>query len=574
MIGAPHPERDRLAREARIAPLLAQVFLTRGISTAAGVREFLHPDFRNLLPPAALPGAELAAEKLLDAIQQRRRIVIYGDYDVDGVSATAILWQILTLAGADVAFYIPSRLDEGYGLNAEALRRLSAEGARLVITVDCGITAIAEAELARELGLELIITDHHQPRERLPAAAVIVHPTACGESPNPHLCGAAVALKVAWALVQRLHSGGKADERFRAALVEATAFAALGLIADVAPLVGENRLIASFGLRQLGRVRNVGLRELLEVSGLAGKERMDDYDIGFLLAPRLNAVGRMGHAQLAVELFTRATPEQAREIALALDAANRKRQEVERGILRDADEQVRARGFDREGCRAIVLGSDQWHPGVIGIVAARLVDRYCRPTVLIALENGLGQGSGRSIRHFPLHEALAECAAHLVSHGGHAMAAGLKLRSSELEPFALAFQARAGARLTSADITPRLNLEDVVTLDELTEELVEPLLSMAPFGAGNARPLFATSDVELVDAPRVVGKNAQHLQITIRQPGANGRASYRKAIAFGMADCAAELNDCRRLQLAFEPIFNEWQGRRSVELRVVDWRPA
>ncbi len=556
-----------MSREARIDRLLAQILLNRDVRTVSDVRQFLAPELKTLLPPERLPGATEAGRRLAEAARAGRRIVIYGDYDVDGVTATAILWHGLKLADANVDFYIPSRFDEGYGVNAEALEQIRADGAEVVITVDCGVRAVEEARLARKLGLELIVTDHHEPRAELPDAAVIVHPTACDEaSPNPHLSGAGVAFKVAWALAQEVCGATRVTPEHRDFLLDAMAFAALGLVADVVPLVGENRVIASFGLRHLRHTENPGLRALIDVSGLAGKRKYDDYDVGFLLAPRLNAVGRLGHARLAVELFTRAGPERAREIATILDAHNRQRQSVEREILRQAEELVTARGFDRASRRGIVLASPDWHAGVIGIVAARLVDRFHRPTVLIALDGPEGQGSGRSIHHFPLHEVLAACQQHLISHGGHAMAAGLRIARDQVAAFTEAFLAEAAQRLAPADLVPKLHLDDEVDLVGLVPPVIELIERMAPFGVGNPRPKLATRPVELVGEPRAVGQGGQHLQFTVRQ----GR-TYRKAIAFGRGDRLEELADHPRLRLAFEPIINEWNGRRSVELKVLDW---
>jgi single-stranded-DNA-specific exonuclease len=489
---------------------------------------------------------------------------------VDGVTATAILWHVLKLADANVGFYIPSRFDEGYGVNTEAIEQIRAAGADVVVTVDCGIRAVEQARLARQLGLELIVTDHHEPRAELPDAEVIVHPTACGEaSENPHLSGAGVAFKVAWAMAQEICGATRVTPRYREFLLDAMAFAALGLVADVVPLIGENRVIASFGLRHLCHTQNPGLQALIDVSGLAGKTEYDEYDVGFLLAPRLNAVGRMGHARLAVELFTRARAEQARDIAATLDAQNRQRQSVEREIVKQAEQMVIARGFHRGSCRAIVLASPDWHPGVVGIVAARLVDRFHRPTVLIALDGPQGQGSGRSIRHFPLHEVLAKCEQHLTGYGGHAMAAGVKIAADEVDAFTDAFLAEATKRLTPADLVPKLRLDDEVELAHLVPEVVDSIQRMAPFGLGNPRPKLATGVVELVNQPRAVGQSGAHLQFTVRQD-----RTYRQAIAFGRGSRLQELTDRRRLRLAFEPIINEWNGRRKVELRVIDWKWA
>ncbi|MGE3181949.1 MAG: single-stranded-DNA-specific exonuclease RecJ [Phycisphaerae bacterium] len=569
IIAPPHPQREDLARRANVSTLIAQVALNRAISEPDALHRFLKPQFSELYPPDALPGARDAARLLASAIREKRKVVIYGDYDVDGVTATTILWHTIRRAGGVVDSYVPCRMEEGYGLNADAIRTIAANGASLIITVDCGITAIDETALARELGMQMIISDHHQPRETLPAADAIVHPTACGPSANEDLCGAGVALKIAWALALELSGNGKASADFREWLVDATAFAAVGLISDLVPLLGENRILVHFGLKQLPHVKNVGMQALIDVSGLRDQRNLDDFDIGFKLAPRLNAVGRMGHAELAVELFTTADQHRANEIARTLDRHNRDRQNVERAIVAQAEEMVVANGYHKNGCRGIVLAHADWHPGVIGIVASRLVDRFHRPTVLIALNGESGSGSGRSIQHFPLHEVLGACGNHLLSHGGHAMAAGVRVGLDKIDAFRTAFVAEASNRLTDRDLQPKLRLDDEVPLEEIRADVVDHLARLAPYGQGNARPRLATGDCELQAPPRVVGKSANHLQFTVRQGN-----EFRKAIAFFAADQCQQLSEQRKIRLAFEPILNEWNGRRTAELKVIDWKPS
>ncbi|GMU80992.1 MAG: single-stranded-DNA-specific exonuclease RecJ [Planctomycetota bacterium] len=549
------------------------MLLNREIDGAAAARRYLSPSFKELDHPSTLAGAAAAAERLISAARAGRRIVIYGDYDVDGITASAILWHMLKSAGTEARCYVPSRFEEGYGISAPALERLATEGAQLVISVDCGITAVAEAEHARRLGLELIISDHHAPREKLPDA-LLVHPTAAEPAcPNPNLSGAGVALKIAWAMALTLSGGDRVAERFVAPLVEATGLAALGLIADVVPLVGENRIIAAHGLRHLGSTRNPGLQALISVAGLASKKKYDDYDVGFVLAPRLNAIGRMGHAIEAVELLTTADHARALAIAEQLDTLNRERQQVEKSIVAQAEAMVVERGYDRDGCRGIVLASEAWHVGVVGIVASRIVERFHRPTVLIALDSGLGQGSARSIRHFPLHEALAACSVHLESHGGHAMAAGVRVRADRVPAFTEAFQQQAANRLTAADMQPVLHLDDEVPLDAFTPEIVSQLERMAPFGMGNRRPRFSSLDVELAEEPELVGAGGAHLRFAIRESrGAGQRPIVRRAIAFRMGDRCQELAARRRVRIAFEPKLNHWNGQTRVELNVLDWR--
>jgi len=568
-IAPPHPERDALARDARVSPLVAQMLLNRGVLTPQDAEAFLNPDIRAIHPPERLHNAERAAERLAVAVAAGRRIVIYGDYDVDGVTATTILWHVLRIARANVATYVPNRLEEGYGLNGEALERIAADGGELVITVDCGVTAIEEARRARALGVELIITDHHQPRAELPDA-LVVHPLL-GDPPypNPDLPGAGVALKVAWALARRLSGAERVSDAYRAALNEATVFTALGVIADVAALRGENRVLATHGLRQMPNATNPGLRALIETARLGARRQLSEYDVGFILAPRLNAIGRMGHAAAAVELFTVADARRAAEIARELDQHNRWRQSVEQKIVEQAEAQVLALGLNRDGCRGIVLADEAWHAGVIGIVASRMVERFGRPTVLIALHDGVGQGSGRSIRHFPLHEALECCGEHLLSHGGHAMAAGLRIAAERVEAFRAAFERRAADLLTAADLERRVRIDEIVPLAQVDLELLEALRRMAPFGPGNPRPCLCVEGVQLVGLPTRIGAGGAHLAFTVRDGD-----THRRAIEFGGAARFEELADAPRIRVAFEPTLNEWNGRRSAELRVVDWAPV
>ncbi len=459
---------------------------------------------------------------------------------------------------------IPHRLEEGYGLNAEAVSKLAEDGAELVVTVDCGITASQEAQLAGQRGLELIITDHHAATDELPKVACIVHPTAAGQCPNPHLSGAGVALKLAWAVARKLSNATKVRPEFRAFLIDALGLAALGTIADVVPLVGENRVLVRHGLLGLRASKQHGIAALIESAGLSD-EKLNSYHVGFVLAPRLNAAGRMGHARLAAELLTRADADRAKEIAIYLTEQNRRRQALEQKILKEARQMAHKQGMTSDACRAVVLAKRGWHAGVIGIVASRLVDEFFRPTVLIALEHDQGQGSARSVRHFDMHQALTACREHLIAFGGHAMAAGLKIRTDKIEAFTDSFIDRANNALTAADLEATLRLDGQVTLSELTEQSVGSLLDLGPFGIGNPKPRLATGWVQLAGEPRAVGKAAEHLQFAVSEQGV-----LRKAIAFGLAKHRQALLDHRRCQLAFEPIINEFNGRRSVELQVID----
>jgi single-stranded-DNA-specific exonuclease len=562
------PDSTAVAERWGVPRFFAQVLVNRGLSAEESGRSFLTPQLKDLHPPQSLFGVSQATELVVSAIRRKpkQRIVLYGDYDVDGTTGVAILWHILAQADADVAFYVPHRVDEGYGLNLDAAKRLIDEGAAMIISVDCGITAIEVADAVRKRGVQLIVTDHHAPHAVLPQADAIVHPAIGGGYPNPFLCGAGVAFKLAWAIAQQLSGSKRVNPDSRALLLEMLPLAALGTIADVVPLLGENRIIARHGLEGLVKTTLPGLRALIESAGL-GAGKISGYDVGFKLAPRINAAGRMGHARLAVELFTRADQARAREIAMYLEEHNRSRQAAERQILKQAVEMVERQNLASDARRAIVLASEGWHGGVIGIVAARLVDRYRRPTVMIALSEGEGQGSGRSIEHFDLNAALAACGEHLLTYGGHAMAAGLRIARDRLGPFTAAFVEVANNRLTGDDLVEKLRLDAEVGLDELTLPAVELIAGLGPFGVGNPRPRFATDWIEVAAEPRCVGQNQGHLQAEFRQNGVQ-----MKAIGFGLAGRIEDLKQHRRCRVAFEPIINDYSGRRTVEMQMIDLR--
>lgn len=566
IVAQPWDGAAQLARRLGVSSIVAQSLHNRGFEDSDQARAFLSPQLTDLIAPDALHGAAEAAERLAQAVTDRERIILYGDYDVDGMTGVAILWHCLKLAGADCGFYVPHRLEEGYGLNDEAIDQIAADGAKVIVTVDCGITAVEQASRARGHGMDLIITDHHTPPDALPDARAIVHPQLNGYA-NPNLAGAGVAMKLAWALAQRLTPSyaGKVSDAYREFLLDATCLAALGTIADVVPLVGENRILAHFGLVGLRHCRLPGIRSLIEVSGLNG-EKLDSYHVGFGLAPRLNAIGRMGHARLAIEMLTRADEPRAMEIAEYLDRQNRQRQKLERKLREEARQMVIESGADGLNRRAIVLAKEGWHAGVIGIVASRLVEEFCRPTVLIALDGETGQGSARSVRHFSMVDGLAACKEHLLSFGGHKMAAGLRISADAIDAFAEAFVARANQTLTPADLQHEIRLDGEVALADLTESAIRELERLGPFGPGNPKPRWVSRELELLGEPRVVGRAGDHLQLTVR----DGQ-TVRRCIAFGQADRQQRLRDGRRFCAAFEPMINEFNGRRSVELQVLDF---
>jgi single-stranded-DNA-specific exonuclease len=573
---APYDEaavRD-LCRDVRISPLAAQVLLARGYSDAISAGQFLNSPLTALHDPDELPGVSQAADRIVAAVREGRRVTIYGDYDVDGVTATSILWHCLKLENANVGYYIPCRFEEGYGLNAEALQSLHEEDPRqLVVSVDCGITAVAEAKLARELGLELIITDHHQMDSELPDAACLVHPRLPGSQyPFADLCGAGVAFKLAWAICKRLGDGEKATPRMREFLKGAVGLAAIGTVADVVPLHGENRILVRHGLQELRQRSAAGLRALLQVSGIESDAPLQaDDDIGFKIGPRINAAGRLGQARLAVELLTTDNAERAMTLAKYLDELNKNRRTVETRMVKRAKSLV-ADNPEWNDHRALVLAHHDWHPGVMGIVANRIAEHFEKPTVMIALAAGseIGQGSARSFAGCDLHGMLAACAGHLVSFGGHRAAAGLKIRIDAIDGFRTEFVrcVAEAHRVTDEDL--EWNIDAEVRFADVTRNSVLDLDRLGPFGQGNPRPLFAATRVELAGPPQRMGEGGNHLNLRLRHYGATLRA-----VAFGRGDWADELERHNGpIDVCFAPVINRFRGQERVELMLKDWQPA
>jgi single-stranded-DNA-specific exonuclease len=572
---------ERLAATLQVAPVVAQLLLNRGLTAPDSGRRFLESPLSGLYPPELLPGAERAAERLYDAVQAGRRICVYGDYDVDGTTGTAILLHVLRLAGASPDFYVPHRLEEGYGLNHEALKQIAASGTNVVVTVDCGICSVAEAEEAKRLGLELIVTDHHEYKAELPAAAVLVHPRLPGTSyPFAGLSGSAVAFKVAWALARRASGGGeKVLPHFRDFLLDAVALAALGVVADVVPLLDENRVIVRYGLHRLQQAAPPGLRALCEAAGLTAGASMRADDVAFKLAPRLNAAGRLGCARLVVDLLTESRHEQATDRARYLEEQNAKRQTLERRMVSEARELIESEG--RQDDPALVLAKLDWHAGVLGIVAGRLAEYYGRPSCLIALQPTrattaprdqlharVGLGSGRSIPGFALHEALRHCDDLLLNHGGHMAAAGFRILPDKIDIFRERLCSYTAGCFPDGRPSPVLVLDAEVPLSVMTFGLLRDLDRLEPYGAENRKPVFLAGGASVVGQPRKIGNGERHLSFRVGQSGTSLRA-----VAWDMAERIDELmSEGGACSLAFTPKRNEWQGRSSIDLEVVDFQ--
>lgn len=562
-VAPPFEGAQAMARELATSELVAQILHNRGVGSAAEGKAFLNPKLTDLHDPLLLSGVKEAAGIVARAVAAGSQIVIYGDYDVDGMTAVAILHACLKMLGAKAEFYVPHRLEEGYGVNADAVAKIVADGCKLLITVDCGISAAEPLASAVAAGVEVIVTDHHSLGDVLPAAT-IVHPRL-GQYPNADLSGAGVAFKLAWQVAREVGGHDRVDQAMRDFLVEATCLAALGTIADVMPLRGENRVLAAYGLRGLPGTKHPGLRALLASADLAG-EKLDAYHVGFVLGPRLNACGRMGHAGLAVELLTDAPEARCREIADYLAQQNVERQKIERSIADHAAEMVVAGGLDREDSRAIVLSCDQWHGGVIGIVASRMVDRFSRPAVLIAINgDGIGHGSARSIPGFHMRDALAACGEHLLSFGGHAMAGGLKIHPAKIPDFAAAMQRYARQNVTAEQLAAPLAVDAEATLAQLGYNVVAQLEKLAPFGEGNPPPVVVIRGCKLLADPRRMGRSGNAVSLNVAQGSARMRA-----VGFGMGDLADRLRGINTIDLVAEPCLNRFNGSVSVELKLKD----
>ena len=541
----------------RIARLLA----ARGISTLDEAERFLDPGLHRLSSPFEIPRMEQAASRIAEAVRRGESIWVYGDYDVDGQTSAALLARVLKDLGGRVSTYIPNRMEEGYGLNAGALGRLKAAGASLVVTVDCGITALTEAAWARENGLDLVITDHHQPGPELPQAIAVVNPKLGASSALRELAGCGVAFKLAEAVAERLGAG-------RSLAHEYVELAAVGTVADVVPLTGENRSIVRAGLERMNRSPRIpGLAALKDVAGIEGDVTAGH--IGFGLGPRLNAAGRIADASAGVALLLAEDYEEALPLARRLDAENEERRRIERRIADEADRFVVER-CDPGGDRALVAWSEGWHPGVIGIAAARLVERYYRPTVILAVEGELARGSGRSIPGLNLYEALSECADLFEAFGGHEGAAGLTIKSERLDEFAHRFKEAVEKRIGPGDLVPVLEYDDVVDAGELTLEFAEAIERMRPFGVANPAPVFVCRRVRL--SGRAVGKDGAHLKLSVVSEETRAIAS---GIGFGMAESVGrKLEPGALYDVACELEINEWNGKRTPSLQVQDVRIA
>ncbi|MGK2878918.1 MAG: single-stranded-DNA-specific exonuclease RecJ [Solirubrobacterales bacterium] len=537
------PEVAGLVEGFGLHPLAAQTLARRGLGSPAAAREWIVG--AELHAPELIPGGPAAAEFIAEHLRKKTRIAVHGDYDVDGVCSTAILVRALAALGADVTWHVPSRFEEGYGLSRKSIERLAADDVGLIIAVDCGIGSVAEVAIARELGVDVVICDHHTIGDELPDAP-IVHP-AIGEYPTPFLCAAATTHKLAALVTQR----AGADP---ASLDQDLALVALATVCDVVPLRGENRALVKIGLEQMRRAQRPGLRELMRVSGV-DQLKIGAQSFGFALGPRINAVGRMHSAEPAVELMLTSNGARAAELAGQLASANVRRREVEQEILFEAETQAR----EQRDQFAIVVAGEQWHPGVLGIVAGRIAERFHRPAIALAIEGSVAAGSGRSGGVYDLHGGLASCADLLVRFGGHRAAAGLELDVANLERFRAAFVRHATETLTVEDLRPRLSVDAVAEPSDINLEAVAAIEALGPFGAENPEPRFLIAGAQL-QAVSKLGKTGQHFKLAI-----SGRGSRASVVAFRQERVIVAAEPAQSVDLVVELQRNEFNGREDAQ---------
>jgi single-stranded-DNA-specific exonuclease len=564
---------ESIERHSNVSPVIAQILALRGITRPEQVASFLDMKMTGLRPPEELPGVTEAVAVIYSAITDKRKIFIYGDYDCDGMTSTAILFRCLQLLGGDVAYYVPNRLDDGYGLSIDALEKLHQRGAELIISVDCGIASIKEVEFANSKGLQMVITDHHHPGTSLPAAAAIVHPALPGHNyPFAGLCGAGVAFKLAWALCQCHHGSPRLPKSLRDFLFWAISLAAIGTVADVVPLLDENRIIVHHGLNCLRQFANPGLVHLMQLAKCLDKPRLEAEDIGFAIGPRLNAAGRLGQAQLGVELLTCDSADRAKSLAEYIDQLNKNRDTLDRKILRAANKLIKEE-YHPENEPALVLAHADWHLGVIGIVAGRVAQTHHRPSILISIDplgNRPAVGSCRTSCGVNLYDALAGCQQNLLGFGGHAAAAGLTIDPENIDAFRENFCEQVIQQVCLDDLVPDLDIDAEALIGNLTLSTMQELEKLAPFGQDNPRPILCASGVRLAAPAKTMGSDGRHLALRLVQ-----HDSAIRAVAFGKGEWASELDETQGLyDFAFRPVINEYRGRRSVELHLIDFRPT
>jgi single-stranded-DNA-specific exonuclease len=558
-----HGQRLELAEQLNVSPLTAEVLINRGFESAGAASRFLNPSLKDLTSPDNLQNLEGVLDRLVAALARGEHIGIYGDYDADGITATALLYDFFTDLGAPVSYYLPHRIKHGYGVHREIIDQMAAAGVDLIITVDCGITSHDGAGYARASGLDFIVVDHHQAPPELPPATGVINPQIQeGGDDFKELSGVGVSFFLLLGLRRRLRDEGWFQERSEPNLKKILPIVTLGTVADVVPLVRDNRILVHYGLMELNRSENPGIMALKKMVRLT-KDGIRVWNVAFQLAPRINVAGRLGDPGRAVRLLTTRDHEEARGLARSLEEENNKRKALEGRILKEAEDQAAARpDFDR--AKGFVLWGEGWHAGVIGIVAGRLAAAWSRPVLIAELEEGIAKGSARSIPGFDIFSCLEAGSRHLMNFGGHPAAAGFRLREEDLLPFSQFFETYLDTHLTAETTVRRLQVDGLAGADDLTVQQAEAFSRFEPFGQGNPEPVLALKDVEVLEVERV---GAKHLRLNGRKEG-----QYFSMIAFDQAENKENMTD--RMDLAFKMRTNDYQNHKTLDLRLRDFRPA
>lgn len=549
---------QKLAQSINVSPTIARILVARGVKTFEEAKQFFRPSLTDLHDPFLMDGMDLAVERAMRALETGEKMAIYGDYDVDGTNSAAMLYLFFKELGADVDFYIPDRFTEGYGISVTGIDRLSAAGVRLIITIDCGITAVDQALYAKSRGIDIVICDHHEAGDKIPAAYAVLDPIKPGcNYPFKYLSGCGVGFKLMQGIATRR---GNVES-----IYSYLDFVAIAAAADIVPLVGENRSLVAHGLRKLNDSPRPGIRGLLECAGIK-RGNLGTAQIVFGIAPRINAAGRLGDARRAVEMLIEEDEVRAFQRAQELESDNRSRRTIDEETFAEAQLLVE-RMLQHNPLRSLVIHNPNWHPGVIGIVASRIVEKYYLPTVLLTSVDGMAKGSARSIAGFDIHNALKQCEGYIEQFGGHKYAAGLSVREDNIDQLRAALNDVAMGQIDDDMLVPQLHIDTEVELRELSPNFFHIVKQFSPFGPGNARPHFLVRDAEIVGYPKIVGKD--HLKFRVRSG-----SGYIEAIAFGMGSRIGDLSGGTKYDLVFNIEENEYRGTITPQLRILDFRPS
>lgn len=553
------PTISALSSELQISEIIARILINRGIKTGKAANSYLKPQLTDLYDPYLLKDMDVAVDRIQQALNRREKILIYGDFDADGVTSTALLLHFFKLLNCSVSHYIPNRVSEGYSFTEEGLKAIVDRKIDLVISVDNGINSVEEVAHLKRNGIDVVITDHHEPPDELPEAVAVIDPKRkdC-DYPFKQLSGVGVAFKLAWGVAQRFSKSKQVSPEFRQFLLNSLAWVSLGTITDLVPLVGENRILAKFGLPTIQNSTNPGLRALCDMAGAS--RTLTSEDISFRIGPRINAAGRMGQVSRAVDLFITSSYQEALSLASNLDEMNKQRQSIEREIYESIVDQVSDCPED-----IIIAGDENWHPGVIGVVASKLVEVYGKPAVLIAFRGEKGRGSCRSIPGFDIYQALNHCADLLDTFGGHKSAGGMSIRRDAIEPFKERISEYLKESMPDEEFKANLKIDCEIHLASISQLLLSEIDKLSPFGEANPAPIFASSNVELARPAQQVGRDGSHLSFMVKSGGAP-----LKAIAFNRGADLESINSAPSFSIAYTPKMSFFHGRSSIELEIKD----